>query len=299
MLLLKAIAAPSLILVLSTLGAAAQSSGEVRLPPVTGEAENWGPPVIQSLTYRSYSPVPNGDGFLWGNGADWGFAYDFHFIAPEGNAVYLEQRIIKRDSDAHWSSGKPIEIPADSQKSGAVVTMRGLCSRLDNNTAELDAYIVDAHGNHSNTVRYTVHCGGTKLPYVTQRLQIGGANETTVAIPHTGTEEALRSFIEGWEKGKPPYEIMAPKTAPSIQTQSAAIKKQIDDWGKLKSIAFKTVNDYDLDVYSVEFEHGESIWWVPQLTLYGKIPGLGFTPSTADTTPVAAHNEQSSPVPPR
>lgn len=228
-----------------------------------------------------------------GTGADWGLASDFHFIAPEGNATWLEQRIIRRSPGTGYvSSGKQIKIPADSQKSGAIVMMRGRCMRSDDNNAELEVYIKDANGNHSNTVRYTVHCGGMSLPYVTQQLQNGGAAETTVAVPHTGTEEALHSFIEGWEKGVPPYEITTPKAAPGIQTQSAAIKKQIDDWGPLKSIAFKMVNDHNLDVYSVEFEHGTSIWWIPQLTSDGKIAGLAFGPSTADAGSAASHKEQ-------
>jgi hypothetical protein len=63
-----------LCLMMSVPSATAQSAGEARLPPVTGEAENL--PIIQFVTYRLNSPGSNG--------ADWGFVVDIHLLRHKG-----------------------------------------------------------------------------------------------------------------------------------------------------------------------------------------------------------------------
>jgi hypothetical protein len=275
-------------LVLSAQSAAAQSDGEVRLPAVTGEADN--PPVIQSITYRLYSPGPVGE--------DWDFHGDFHFMASQGNVVARHAQLISSPGSFNLRATKPINIPADAQKNGITYDSGAIHIQcVGSKTLTLEAYLVDANGNHSNVVRFSTHCHGLSLPTFDQQVQVGPGKYVNTPVPHTGTEAALRSYVEGLEKGEPPYEIMSPSVAAETQSKFVAIKKLVDGWGSLRSIAFKAVDERGFDTYSVVFEHGESIWSIPQLTADGKLSGLRFGPSTADTAPVAAHNEQSSPAP--
>ena len=268
-------------LVKSSQIAAAQSAGEVTFPPVVGDAGNL--PVIQFVTYRMYSPGPNG--------ADWEFIADIHFIAPQGNADSMHMQLVNAPYGYHVRP-VPIHIPADAQKSGTYDSIHlviGRCPQRD--TATSEAYIVDANGNHSNSVRFSTHCSTNSLPTFDQQVQVGPTEYVNRPVPHTGTGAALRSYIEGWEKGEPPYGIMSSSAATSTQAQSAVIKKQLDDWGSLKSITFKAVDERGTDAYLVSFEHRETTWWVQQLDADGKLRGLSFAPSATDTTPLAAHKE--------
>jgi hypothetical protein len=278
-------------LFLSAQSAAAQSSGEVRLPAVTGEAENVGPPIIQSVTYRLNSPGPGG--------FDWRLTIDIHFIAPQGNASSVQSKIIEKTPFSSWSSSEPINNSADSQKSGTYVSWTASCNKTVGPKGHVasETYILDANGNHSNSVRFTSHCIGEPFPYFNQQVEVSPTKYVDVTIPHTGTEDALRSYIEGWKKGAPPYDILSPSVAAETQANSAAIKKRMDAWGELKSITFKASDPRGLDTYAVVFEHGESVWSITQLTADGKMSGLSIGPSTANTAPLATHDEQSSPVP--
>jgi hypothetical protein len=85
---------------------------------------------------------------------------EFHFIAPNGNAVLLHRELVETSSNSfHLNPATAINIPADAQKHGAVIT-GGLTCGPAPFYATMSAYIMDADGNKSNAVKYTLHCNG-------------------------------------------------------------------------------------------------------------------------------------------
>ena len=53
----------------------------------------------------------------------------------------------------------PINAPPDAQKRGAVVSGGWRCGTAQY-YATMKAYVMDADGNRSNEVQYTIHCNG-------------------------------------------------------------------------------------------------------------------------------------------
>ena len=85
---------------------------------------------------------------------------EFHFLAPNGNAVLLHRDLVETSANNyHFNPAAAINVPADVQKKGAVISGGWSCNQGRYYTT-LSAYIVDANGNRSNAVRYTVHCNG-------------------------------------------------------------------------------------------------------------------------------------------
>ena len=108
-------------------------SVSVRLPPETG--------ILASQIPRMIIP-------------------EFHFIAPNGNAVLLHRDLVETSSNSfHLNPATAINIPAEAQKRGAVIT-GGLTCGQSPFYATMTAYIMDADGNRSNSVKYTLHCNG-------------------------------------------------------------------------------------------------------------------------------------------
>jgi len=109
--------------------------------------------VIQSISARAPAP-----GMLGLNAEQ--ITPEFHFAAPNGNAVLLHREIVKTDANSpRLNPASVINIPADLQKAGAVVASGWNCGGAQNYVT-LRAYIMDSDGNRSNEVQYTVHCNG-------------------------------------------------------------------------------------------------------------------------------------------
>jgi hypothetical protein len=85
---------------------------------------------------------------------------DFHFVAPNGNAVLLHREIVDTNANNfHINPSAPINISADAQKRGAVIS-GGFNCNAGQYYVTMRAYVMDADGNRSNSVQYTVHCNG-------------------------------------------------------------------------------------------------------------------------------------------
>jgi hypothetical protein len=85
---------------------------------------------------------------------------EFHFVAPNGNAVILHSDLVATSANSfHLTPAVTINIPADAQKRGAVITHGMTCGTAPF-YATMTAYIMDADGNRSNSVQYTLHCNG-------------------------------------------------------------------------------------------------------------------------------------------
>jgi hypothetical protein len=90
-----------------------------------------------------------------------------------------------------------------------------------------------------------------------------------------GSEEALKSNIEGLRAGEPKYDLMSPGLAQVTRQQLPQLKETISKLGALQSISFKGVGPGGADIYEVKFEHGVTEWRIG-MTPDGKIQGVNF-----------------------
>jgi hypothetical protein len=85
---------------------------------------------------------------------------EFHFMAPGGNAVLLHREMVETSANNyHLNPATAINIDPAVQKKGTDIAGGWTCGTAQY-YATVDAYIMDADGTRSNTIRYTVHCNG-------------------------------------------------------------------------------------------------------------------------------------------
>jgi dipeptidyl aminopeptidase/acylaminoacyl peptidase len=103
------------------------------------------------------------------------------------------------------------------------------------------------------------------------------ATARTTASP--GTEETLRRIINGFIKGQPDVDEMAPNLANVVKAQSAAMQPVFSKLGALTTLTFKGVGPSDVDIYEGDFEHGQTEWRIAPLDANGKVASLNFRPA--------------------
>ena len=83
----------------------------------------------------------------------------FHFVAPNGNAVLLHRELVETDSAITQAGirNAPIAIPAAQQRAGSVIKGGWDCGPGRYHVT-LRAWLEDALGNRGNTIQYTIHC---------------------------------------------------------------------------------------------------------------------------------------------
>ncbi len=85
---------------------------------------------------------------------------EFHFIAPNGNAVLIHREMVETSANnIHVNPSTAINIPAEAQKKGTVFGGGWNCN-TNPYYVTMRAWIMDADGNRSNEVQYTIHCNG-------------------------------------------------------------------------------------------------------------------------------------------
>jgi hypothetical protein len=121
------------------------------IQPVNPVSSKPGGPVIQSITAQ----IPTRGALA----ADV-IIPEFHFIAPNGNAVLIHREMVETSANhVNINPSAVINIPADAQKKGAVVGGGWNCN-TNPYYVTLRAWMMDADGNRSNEVQYTIHCNG-------------------------------------------------------------------------------------------------------------------------------------------
>lgn len=121
------------------------------IQPVNPVSSKPGGPIIQSITAQ----IPTRGALA----ADV-IIPEFHFIAPNGNAVLIHREMVETSANhVNINPSAVINIPADAQKKGAVVGGGWNCN-TNPYYVTLRAWIMDADGNRSNEVQYTIHCNG-------------------------------------------------------------------------------------------------------------------------------------------
>jgi hypothetical protein len=120
--------------------------------PVNPAASAPGGPVLQSISVRLVPQAFNLPSET--------IIPEFHFIAPNGNAVLLHRELVATNANNfHLNPATAINVPADAQKKGAVIPGGWTC-KAGPYYATVRAYILADDGSRSNSVQYTVHCNG-------------------------------------------------------------------------------------------------------------------------------------------
>lgn len=111
-----------------------------------------GGPILVSISARLGPSIPNVPTEF--------IIPEFHFVAPNGNAVLLHRDLVETSANGFTQSPSAvINVSPDAQKKGAVIVGGFNCNRGQYYVTQ-SAYIMDADGNRSNSVRYTIHCNG-------------------------------------------------------------------------------------------------------------------------------------------
>jgi hypothetical protein len=111
-------------------------------------------PVLQSVSMRYKVQAANG--------AIVSVVPDFRFVAPNGNAVLIHRELVSTSgspSRLRIPAVEPIDIPAEVQKKGAVLSGAWNCG-VAQYYVTIRTYILDADGNQSNQLEYTIRCNG-------------------------------------------------------------------------------------------------------------------------------------------
>ena len=106
------------------------------------------PPVLDSITERSVILA--------------GFPRvipEFHFHDADGDVRFLAREMVETNGPYRQVGGAAVDLPPDLQKRGAVLAGGWPCGP-NAYYVKMNAYLVDAAGNRSNAMTYTVHCNG-------------------------------------------------------------------------------------------------------------------------------------------
>jgi hypothetical protein len=117
----------------------------------TGKPGNADAPVLKSITALYDTAMRNG------RHVD--VMPQFHFIAPNGNAVLLHRELVETDSaitQANIRNGT-IRIAPALQRAGATFSGGWVCAPGSYHVT-LRAFLEDARGNRGNAIQYTIHC---------------------------------------------------------------------------------------------------------------------------------------------
>jgi hypothetical protein len=126
----------------------------VAVPAEHAATQQGSAPVLQSVTMRYNVPAANG--------VIVSVVPDFHFIDADGDAVLILRELVETSgskSNLHIPASTPIDISADIQKKGAVVSGGWNCGTAQYYVT-LRTHIMDAEGHKSNSLQYTIHCNG-------------------------------------------------------------------------------------------------------------------------------------------
>ena len=133
---------------------------------------------------------------------------------------------------------------------------------------KVTAIVLHKNGLELRGPRISAETGKTLEAALLARIRAGK--------PAPGTQASLRRYIASLEKGKPNYQEMTPDLAGSVRATLPTLLQLMAQFGPLKSIAFKSVDNHGMDVYDVAFENGKATWMISPLTADGKVYGRGF-----------------------
>lgn len=143
-------------------------------------------------------------------------------------------------------------------------------------------------GPDGKVTQLILHQSGADLPMkrlgdseARQASQEFAARATHVAQrfrdqkPFPGSEEALRSHIEGLRSGEPNYGQMSSEFAQVTRQQLAWLKEMVHKLGVPQSVTFKGVGPGGADIYELKFPMGSTQWRI-MMTTDSKIENVAF-----------------------
>ena len=129
-------------------------STAVAIPTAQKPSSSGSAPVLQSVTMRYDVRAANGSIVS--------VVPDFHFVDADGDAVVILRELVEtsgQKSNLRIPPSSPIDISPEVQKRGAVISGGWNCGTAQYYIT-LRAYLMDAAGNKSNALQYTIRCNG-------------------------------------------------------------------------------------------------------------------------------------------
>jgi|GEM_PF-618048 len=111
------------------------------------------------------------------------------------------------------------------------------------------------------------------------RMQCKEAVEGPRTTASPGTEAVLRRIVDGFIKGQPDLDEMAPGLVNAVNAQWPGMRPTFAKLGALTALTFKGVGPGGADIYEADFEHGQTEWRIAPLGADGKVAGLTFLPA--------------------
>jgi hypothetical protein len=114
----------------------------------------------------------------------------------------------------------------------------------------------------------------------TRFLTIPDARDQVVphrTSPMSGSEQALRQYIDALRRGEPNYYNMTPQVAAYTRQQLVLNKAILARLGALRAMSFRTVTTNGADVYFVHFANGSAEWRI-RLVKQGRIGRIALGP---------------------
>jgi hypothetical protein len=114
----------------------------------------------------------------------------------------------------------------------------------------------------------------------TRFLTIPDAHEKAApqrTSPMSGSEQALRRYIDALRRGEPNYDDMTPQIAAYTRQQLVLNQAILARLGTLRAMSFRTVTTNGADVYFVHFANGSAEWRI-RLVKQGRIGRIALGP---------------------
>ncbi|HEX4097225.1 MAG TPA: alpha/beta hydrolase [Caulobacteraceae bacterium] len=122
------------------------------------------------------------------------------------------------------------------------------------------------------------------LVYMTQPAEFSDLVSRFALAPGTarpGAEAALRSAIDGLQRGVPDDALFSPAAASAIRAQADGVRAALAPLGAIRCVTFKSEGPGGFDIFIVAYEKG-AIDWRISLGPDGKIIGLFFKPEPSN-----------------
>ena len=139
------------------------------------------------------------------------------------------------------------------------------------------SFVTDAQGQVTGLV---FHQGGYERPAtrvdqsVVDRYEAALDQRIKDNAASAGTEEFLRRYIAGCEKGQLNYDEMSPAPVRAVRRRRSIIENRHQRAGVFRALSFKGVDRRGWDVYEAMFTQGQVEYRIAPLTADGKATSI-------------------------
>jgi hypothetical protein len=250
--------------------------------------------AVESVFFRGVGP---GGYDIYGAKFASGLAEFRVRLAPDGN---IEDIIFRPDGDS--TPGEVLSCAKEQTLKALGDTVPIQLLLYNESGADIRAFALDGDGRRSHdlmigddrSAAFLAHIG---QPWVvteasgqcveiimpgqsTRFLTIPDAREQAVpqrTSPMSGSEPALRQYINALRRGEPNYYDMTPQVAAYTRQQLVLNQAILARLGALRAMSFRTVTTNGADVYFVHFANGSAEWRI-RLVKQGRIGRIALGP---------------------